>query len=450
MMKENQNLEFKKSLAEMEEILETISAFANREGGKILVGIEENKDDLIVAGIEVKGRMIENLANEIKQNTDPVIFPYIEIKKMEGKDVLLIEIEESPFKPVFAKGKAFKRVGRTNLKLTTQEIRNLTKTSVGYNFTELICKEADMEDIDWDFVKEFFIPRYESVTKSKLLGNSKNLLESLGAIKNNKPTIAGILLFGKNPQRFFMNAYVALARYKEGIGTERLDYKEFNGNIFQQIDKANEYIEEHIAMMSRLHPRQVEREDIPEYGMFSIRELVTNAICHRDYSEQGSKVIIKMFSDRMEFYNPGGLAQDITPKNIAQKQFSRNPIIAKVLSKIKYIEELGEGWDKIINEHKEHPLKPELPKIDADKSSVLVILFSTKEKFEEKKEKISLNERQKNGLEFVRKEGRITRSDYEKINKISKRTAVRELNELVKLNIIKTVGKGPSQHYILR
>ncbi len=103
-------------------------------------------------------------------------------------------------------------------------------------------------------------------------------------------------------------------REGEEVGAERLDYKEFDGNLFKQIDECNKYLKEHISIMSRLHPYQIQREDI-------------------------------------------------TPNNITEKQFSRNPVIAKVLAKVRYIEELGEGWDKIIKEHREHPLKPHFPKI---------------------------------------------------------------------------------------
>ncbi|MEK6938192.1 MAG: RNA-binding domain-containing protein [Nanoarchaeota archaeon] len=302
-MKESQTLEFKKSLAEINEILETISAFANTKGGKILVGIEENKDGSMkeVVGVVIKGREIENFVNEIKQNTDSVIFPSIELKKLKGKMVLIIDVRKNSSKPVFAGGRAYQRVGKSNLKLTIEEIRHMMKHSKGYSFTELVCEEAVINDVDRSFVESFFIPQYESTTGIKVVGDFKNLLEGLGCVKDNKPTIAGILLFGKEPQKFFMNSYIAVARYKEGIGTERLDYKEFTGNLFSQIDECDKYIKQNIAVMSRQHPYSVQREDIPEYGLFSIRELITNAVCHRDYSEQGSKVIIKMFDERMEF-----------------------------------------------------------------------------------------------------------------------------------------------------
>jgi len=84
--------------------------------------------------------------------------------------------------------------------------------------------------------------------------------------------------------------------------------------------------------MSKLLPYQVQRQDIPEYGLFSIRELITNTVCHRDYENQHTKIIIKIFSNKIEFYNPGGLPENITPRNIAEKQYSRNPVIAKVLA----------------------------------------------------------------------------------------------------------------------
>jgi ATP-dependent DNA helicase RecG len=448
-LKESQKLELKKSLAEVNEILETISAFANKQGGKILVGFEEEKDGSIkeVVGINVKGRVIENIANEIKQNTDPVLFPSIEVKKIKAKEILSIEIEESLHKPVFAKRNSFIRVGRTNRRLSSQEIRRMAKESGDYDFTGLVCKEAALADIDFVFVKDFFITKYQSMMSSKLSSVPEDLLRSLGALKNNQPTVAGILLFGKDMQRFFMNAYVAVARYKKGIGAERLDYKEFTGNIFQQIDQCDKYIKEHISIMSRQNPMEVEREDIPEYGLFSIRELITNAVSHRDYSEQRSKVIIKMFNDKLEFYNPGGLAKDINSKNIMRKQFSRNPLITKTLSKVKYIEELGEGWDKIIEEHKRHPLHPKLPKIEADESSVLITLFSTRAKFEGKKEKFFLNERQEYILETIRLKGFMRSRDIQKKFSITRDTANRDLKGLIDLKLIKKRGVGKSITY---
>ena len=248
-----------------------------------------------------------------------------------------------------------------------------------------------------------------------------------------------------------MNAYIALARYKgKKVSIERLDYKEFQENIIKQIDDCNTYIKEHIAIMSRLLTHKVEREDIPEYGWFSIRELITNAVCHRDYFKQGSKAIIKTFDDHIEYYNPGGLPEGITPQNITEKQYARNPIIAKILAKIRYIEELGEGWNKIIDEYKSYPLKPKMPRILTDEYSTLVTLFSTKEKFEKRKIELILTKRQKKIVEYLKSNQRITTNLCAKLLNISNDTSLRELTKLKSLNTISKKGIGKATYYILK
>ena len=441
---ENEKVEFKPSLSQINEIINSISAFSNKNGGKIVIGVSLKGK---ILGVQIGEDTIERLTNKIRDNTEPKVYPSISVNEINKKKIIIIEIEEAINKPVLAFGRAFKRVGKSTLKMSKDEYEKIVLEKKNLYFDLLQCKNASIDDIDWNFVKKFFIPRYEEITKSKIVSSPKQLLEALNCIKNNKPTNAGILLFGKNPQKFFMNSYIALARYKGNIeSSTRLDYKEFVGNLFQQIDNCDKYIKEHITVMSRLHPYKVEREDIPEYGLFSIRELIINAVCHRDYSEQRTKVIIKMFSDRIEYYNPGGLPKEITPENILDKQFSRNPIIAKVLAKVKYIEELGEGWNKIIDEHKKHPLKPKLPKIEADEYTVLVKLFSAKEKFVEHELKYEIDvgrrKRLKIAVEYVKERGSITNAEYQKINKVSRETATRDLKELVTTGILKTVGSG--------
>jgi ATP-dependent DNA helicase RecG len=446
--KESETLEFKKSVGEWKEIVETVSAFSNTSGGKIVVGASNSGK---ILGTRIGKNSIEDLTNKIVTNTDPKVYPKIAVEKIEKKKVIVIQVNESTDKLVLAFGRPFKRVGKSTVRMSKDEYEKiiLDKHSGKLQFDRQICEGTNLKEIDWDFIKEKFIPLYEKVSGKRIVGSLKSLLESLECIRKGKPTNAGILLFGRNPQKFFMNTYIALARYKgKEISAERLDYKEFQGNIIKQIDDCNTYIKEHIAIMSRLLIHKVEREDIPEYGWFSIRELITNAVCHRDYSKQGSKVIIKMFDDHIEYYNPGGLPEGITPENITKKQYSRNPIIAKILAKIRYIEELGEGWNKIIDEHKKHPLKPKTPKIVSDEFSVLVTLFSTKEKFE--KRTSELNERQKKAIEYTRKKGKITNSEYQKINKTIKKTSTRDIQDLVRREILFRKGRtGRGVYYIL-
>ena len=285
---ESTTIEWKPSLSQIKEIVETVSAFANTEGGKIIIGISKSGK---VIGIEIGKGTIEELTNRIIQNTDPKVYPKITMKIIAGKNVLIIDAKESPDHLILAFGRPYKRVSKSTLRMSKDEYEHLIlkKHKEKLRFDKLICEGSNLKDIDWDFIKEKFIPLYEKVSEKRIVGSLESLLESLECIRKGKPANAGILLFGKNPQKFFMNAYIALARYKgKEVSIERLDYKEFQGNIIKQIDNCDAYIKEHIAIMSRLLTHKVEREDIPEYGWFSIRELITNAVCHRDYFEQGS------------------------------------------------------------------------------------------------------------------------------------------------------------------
>jgi ATP-dependent DNA helicase RecG len=206
------------------------------------------------------------------------------------------------------------------------------------------------------------------------------------------------------------------------VGGEKLDYKEFRGNLFEQIDHCYAYLMEHTAMMSRLSPGDIKRTDLPEYGRFSLRELVTNAVCHRDYEDQCGKIIIKMFDDKIEFSNIGGLPEGVTAKNITSSQYSRNPVIASLLAKVNYIEEMGEGWDKIIEEHRNHPLKPDMPEILSGGNSTLVTLFSTKKNFANEELEM-LSERQRKIIEYLKKHRNISRTVCKDLLGVSKNTA---------------------------
>jgi len=450
LIKERENVELKTSLSLSNEIIQAISAFANTNGGKVAIGVNNSGK---VLGVEIGKNTIEHLANKIAQNTDPKIQPRIKVETIGKKKIIIIEVKESLDKLVLAFGRPFKRVGKSSPKMSKDEYERLIleKHKEKLQFDKQVCSGAKIGDIDWDFVKNEFMPLYEKVSEKKITGSPKSILASLGCIKYNKPTNAGMLLFGKDTQKFFMNAYIALARYKgEEVDVKRLDYKEFTGNLFEQIDNCDKYIKEHISVMSRLRKDRVQREDIPEYGWFSIRELVTNCVCHRDYSNISTKVIIKIFSNRIEFYNPGGLPKGITPKNITEMQSSRNPIIAKILAKVEYIEELGEGWNKIIKEHKEHPLKPKLPVIKSDDYTFLVNIYSTKDKFMEEKKTIELSERQKKIIGCLRTNKRITTPVCAELLGISSDTALRELVKLKSDGIIVRKGIGKAIYYVLK
>ena len=445
---ESEKVEFKPSLSQKDRIMESISAFSNNVGGTILIGVSDQGE---VINVDIGRRTLEDLAGYVKRNSDPPVYPTLGTIPFKNSTLLFVEVKESLEKPVFFNDKAYKRVGKSNQRISAHEIRKMVKEDKKkLSWDERICENATLDDIDWEFVENEFIPLYERVSKKKVASSAQEFLSAARTTISGKPMNAGILLFGRDPLKFFPNSYIALARYMgTAVGGEKLDYKEFRGNLFEQIDHCYAYLMEHTAMMSRLSPGDIKRTDLPEYGRFSLRELVTNAVCHRDYEDQCGKIIIKMFDDKIEFSNIGGLPEGVTAKNITSSQYSRNPVIASLLAKVNYIEEMGEGWDKIIEEHRNHPLKPDMPEILSGGNSTLVTLFSTKKNFANEEFEM-LSERQRKIIDYLKKHGNISRTVCMDLLGVSKNTAKRELTGLVSKDMIERAGVGRAVYYVLK
>jgi ATP-dependent DNA helicase RecG len=406
-------------------------------------------------GVSDKGKVIgvgkedEEKIGNIAHSCDPPIRPKIKRELIDGKEVLVVKVKKDG-KIHSYKNVVYVRVGSSNKPLSMQEVLELGQKLGKIRFDEQICESASLKDINWDKL-EWFKSAYKSVTGKEILTENKKLLENLGCIKEGKITNAGILLFGKNPERFIPQNQITIVRYPEdSVSDKYADMRDFYGNLFDLIDRVDDYIKEHIQIASRLIPGQIPREEIPQYPLFAVRELIVNAVAHRDYFVYGSRIIIKMFNDRIEYHSPGGFPSDITPKNIIDRQYSRNPILVKILNKVKYIEAIGDGIDRVFDSIKKHPLKPKLPLFREAGNSVIVTLYSADMgKLMEKELGIGLNERQKKGIEYIKREGRITSKIYRELFGIVKDTAHRDIIDLLNKGIISKRGSGKNTYYAL-
>ncbi|MBU4075629.1 MAG: putative DNA binding domain-containing protein [Euryarchaeota archaeon] len=153
---ESETTEFKTSLAEWRDVIETISAFSNKNGGTIFIGVGDKCE---IIGTDIGKNTIEVLANQIKQNIDPVVYPSIHIENMDGKQVIVVDVGEYEQKPVFAFSRAFVRVGKSNQKLGSDGIRNLALNSSKVYWDSRACAGAGLEDIDEAKVEWFLDER---------------------------------------------------------------------------------------------------------------------------------------------------------------------------------------------------------------------------------------------------------------------------------------------------
>jgi len=451
-MGESEKVEFKSGLSEWKKALETLSAFSWKKGGLVIFGVSPTGK---VIGINIGKGTIEDLANKIKQNSDPKLYPSIKVCEIEEKKIIIVKIEKISDEPVLVFGRGYKRVGKSTHQTSREEYKKVILEKHEREFDSEVCENASLEDIDEKAV-DWFRKRYREV-KKKELGNDTDILKSLNCVKEvhgeTKISNAGILLFGKNPQRFFPNSAIRMAIYPgRKVGVEHIDIKEFEGNLFELVDDAENYIRKFTYSPSTLKPGQIAREEVYEYGIFSLREIIVNAVVHRDYRIRGSKVLIKMFKDRVEFDSPGGFGGNVNESNILEEQFSRNPVIVKVFSKIKYIEEMGEGWNRIIDEIKNYPLKFEKKPEIKGNSRVVVSLFSPVLEADGGLGKTieGLNEGQKKALRYVNEKNKITTKEYVIINpEIRERTARNDLNDLVRKGVFIKIGATASAYYQL-
>lgn len=446
---ESERLELKSSLAERQEILETISAFSNSQGGTIYIGIAPKGK---IIGLNVGNQTIETLANEIKQNTDPRIFPTIEIQRINDKDVIVIKVAEYPTKPVWVKDKVFLRVGRSNQRASAEKIRDFILESKVFKWDNQVIPKSKLSEIDGDRVKAFLHKAEEARnTTFDTLRSTGNVLEKLNLIKVGKLTNAAILLFGKNPQKHFIQSEIRCARFN---GTEPVDFADMqviNGTIIEQVPNVLNFIRRHINVRVEI-TGEPERKEIWEYPKEALREAIVNAICHRNYEDTGN-VQVRIFDNRLEIWNPGSLPGNLTVEMLRGDHRSRprNELIARCFYLIKYIEQWGTGTNRMIKLCQEARL-PALQFIDLIDS--FVVIFSRKEQKSDRaklKPRVELNTRQTKIIEYLKKNKEASTYELAKSLNTTERTIQRNIKQISE--IVQWTGvspKDPKGKYVLK
>ena len=256
-------------------------------------------------------------------------------------------------------------------------------------------------------------------------------------------------MFGKNPQRFFIQSEIRCARFK-GIKAVKpfIDMKVINGSIYEQIDQTEKFILFNIKKAAWIEPGKIERQEKWEYPPDAIREAIINAIAHRDYYSSAN-VHISIFDDRIEIWNPGKLPPPLTPKDLKEehKSIPVNPSLANLLFLIKYIERWGTGTNDIIKWCREEGLPEPIFKEVTGGFAVVLRKFQIPENLES----LELNERQMKAIEYISQKNRIANNEYRKLFPgITDRTVLNDLRDMVKKGILVKVGKTKNTFYQFR
>ena len=442
---ENATTEFKENFDQ--EAIETAAAFANSNGGVILIGVSDTGE---IRGITIGKETLRNWSNRIAQATEPRVVLEIELVDIGEKSVLLIRISESSLKPVSVRGRCYKRVGNSNRVMSPQEIAQMHLNATGQSWDQLLVTRAGIDDIDEKKV-EWYLTRRETtrnVAKPQDMSQIALLRNIDGLNDEDIPTHAGILFFGKYPQRFFQNAQLRVVRFK-GISVTHpvINRLDCSGALWELVDAAEEFIRKNIRLLSLRTSRSFQRDDKFEYPLEALREAIINALIHRNYQKH-SDVRVFIFDNRVEIINPGTFPEGVSPDAPVHEPV--NPILSRFMYDIGFIERYGSGirmmkrlsteWGNKKPRYEFHPLQTTIIFDSPIQENTFVEIDDISEQ---------LNERQKNAFSYVQRHGQIATKKYVEINHVSRRVAYEELRDMTDKGLLAVDGKGRGSKYIL-
>ena len=340
MNRENQNIEYKESWRD--EYLKWVCGFANGQGGKLYIGIDDRGN---VCGVDNAHRLSEDIPNKIVALLGVVAD--VNILNRDGKDYMEIEVVPSNV-PISYKGKYYYRSGSTMQELNGTSLQQFVLKKMGRSWDDMVHERATIDDLDRDAI-DFFLrkgiqagridPSEANAPTATVLQNL-NLVDDEGHLKN-----AALLLFCKKPGRYFTGTEFKIGRFHSNIA-DLVSQEMIEGSIIQMADRVVRMLKDKFLTMP-IHYEGLQRIETLEVPEDALREILYNAICHKDYL--GPQIQMRVWDHHVEIWNDGELPNQITPENIEKvhASYPRNKNLAFAFYKAGFIESWGRGWKKI-------------------------------------------------------------------------------------------------------
>jgi ATP-dependent DNA helicase RecG len=424
------------------QVTETLVALANNNGGTLLLGLS------------AKGVASRELAGDAAlQAEPPLLLPRPQLVELESGPAVVVQVPAGLPHVYSVKGTYLTRTGAHNRPLTTPELRRLLLDRNESGFESQPVVEATVADFD-----PLRVNRYLDLLGMAPDEDPVAVLQSRGGVTRvgsgaQCPTVAGLLLFGREPQRFLRSAEITCVRYAGPTMGDEFVRQDLGGTLPEQLRLAEAFVSTNMRRGMRI--RGLERVDSTEYPPAVVREAIVNAIAHRDYSVRGDGIRLLMFSDRMEIYSPGRLPGHVTLANLKDERYSRNEAIVAVLGDMGFIERLGYGIDRMIAAMQEAGLPA--PVFEETAAGFRVTLQSAGSDLVAGQNQQGrwghdfLNERQEMAMAYVRTNGRITNSDFQALQpEVSPETIRRDLADLVEKTLLLRIGTKRATYYILK
>ena len=428
---ESETLELKEIV--VEDIKKEIIAFANSAGGTLYVGVA---DDGGIVGVENPDTVIQQISNMVRDSIKPDITMFIRYaaKNVEGKQIVAVEIQRGTGRPYYLAKKGLRpegvyvRQGTSSVPATSTAIRRMIKDTDGDSFEAMRSLEQNLTFQAAE--KEFALRDLAfGVSQMKTLGilNTDGIYTNLGLLLSEQcaHTVKAAVFEGTNQSIF-------------------RDRQEFTGSLLQQMNEVYEYIDRRNQVHSTFDKlRRIDTRDYPEVA---IREALLNSLVHRDYSFSAS-TLISVYDDRIEFTSIGGLPAGVSLDDIMLGlSVCRNPKLANVFYRLELIEAYGTGMKKIMGAYENSNKKPVIETTD---NAFKIILPNLNEDVGSLPVADAGSEAERQVLEFIKKNGSISRKETEAAVNLKQTAAGRLLSKMIQKKLIVQIGQGKNTKYRL-
>ena len=434
----------------------TFVAMGNTSGGTVLLGVAPRSGQ--IQGICNLRNTHDRIFQAALLADPPLVLPLPVLQNIDEAQVLWITVPAGLPYVYSMEGRYLWREGARNTPIPARRLRQLLLERGAVQFETQIPPGAIMDDLDMAqvnaYVKRFRLPVLDSAGHEADLASE--VLYQRGCLRREngelRPTYAALLVFGRHPQRWLPAATILSARFSGVAFGDQYIKQDINGSLPEQLHQAELFVRDNLSSVVRL--LGLRHQETLEYPFEAVRELLVNAVAHRDYNLQGDCIHLNIFSDRLVVTSPGELPGPVTLKNLLEARFSRNAVIVQVLADLGFVERLGYGLERVVNLMGENGLQH--PRFEEHAGTFRVTLLgepsleALQSDYAQYAELV-LNPRQQRALTYLVKHQRITNSEYQTLcPDVHPETLRRDMVDLVKRQVLLKIGDKRATYYIFK
>jgi len=444
----------------------TLVGMANSRGGTVVLGIAPRSAEVI--GLVDPEAALDRVFQAALLSDPPLVLPIpqrVQVKasnQLPPRVVLAVTVPRGLPHVYSLDGRYLGRQGGQTNPLPARQLRHLLIERGVVQLESRIPIDASLDDLDPAQIQTYM----DHVNQAGLMpGNlsPEQLLLRRGCLKrvegNLQPTYAALLLFGKYPQQWLPNATILAGRFPGLTLADVYLKQDITGTLPEQLRRAETFVQSNVNSVVRIVGLM--HQEVREYPYDAVRELLVNAVAHRDYNQQGDNIHLFIFADRLEVHSPGGLPGPVTLQNLLEARFARNAVITQVLSDLGFVERLGYGLDRVMESMRQAGLRP--PQFEDTAGTFRVVLHSNLGSGYSRLsmsgevadlsayQDLALNLRQQSALAYLVRYQRITSHQYQELcPEVHSETLRRDLVDLVGQGILIKIGDKRATYYILK